>query len=143
MDTIDKFNELVGLILIDLQKQFPVSVELSSGGYLSKFVDEDDYDGSWDFLEFFDSTIYWLERAGIIWVTGKEQYQGEPFQFEATLSDKGLELLKSTPSNLEVKESFGKKLKVEFESQGIKAVGEVVRYGLTAAYLALTGPANP
>ena len=106
---MEKFNKLVGLIFGKLYEEFPVPVELTPETFLNQIIGEDDGEGSFNFDDYFGSTIKWLETADYIWIEQDDSSFDGPI-FAVVLSERGLESLRKVPDSLEGSASIGERL---------------------------------
>ena len=106
---MEKFNLLVGLLFGRLYGEFPVALRVTPEQFLDEAIDKEDYEGSFNFMEYFESTVKWLETAGYIWVTQDLSTDGVA-EFDVVLSEKGLETLRRVPKSLEGTASIGERL---------------------------------
>ncbi|WP_404366786.1 hypothetical protein [Marinobacter sp.] len=127
-----KFNLLVGLLFGRLYEEFPVSLRVTPEQFLDEIVDKEDYEGSFNFMEYFESTVKWLETAGYIWVAQDLSDDGGP-EFDVVLSEKGLETLRRVPKSLEGTASIGERLSIFGRSKASDAVGTLVSLAITSA----------
>lgn len=109
MENVEKFNVLVGLIFARLYSQHPLPVRLNGSRFLSEVVNEDEHDESFDFNDYFNSTVKWLEKAGYIWIETDFSSMGGNWEYELMLSERGFEALRKTPESLDGSESLGQK----------------------------------
>lgn len=75
---MEKFNLLVGLLFGRLYEEFPVSLRVTPEQFLNQTIAEDDEEGSFNFKEYFESTLRWLETAEYIWITQDFSDDGGP-----------------------------------------------------------------
>ncbi|UXZ55958.1 hypothetical protein LOS15_08020 [Halomonas sp. 7T] len=129
---MEKFNRLVGLLFGTLYEEFPVPLRLDAGDYLEKTIDEDDYEGSFNFSEYFEHTVKWLETAGYIWIS-QDFSSMDGYEVEVVLSEKGLEVLRRVPSSLEGSESIGERLARFAKSKTSEAVGVLISAAISSA----------
>ena len=129
---MEKFNLLVGLLFGTLYEKFPVPLRINPEQFLDQTIGKDDEEGSFDFMEYFDSTVKWLETAGYIWVTQDLSDDGGA-EFEVVLSEKGLETLRRVPKSLEGAASLGERLSNFARSKTSEAVGTLVSLAITSA----------
>jgi hypothetical protein len=135
MNNIQKFDELVAVLLAHLYENFPRRTEIDAFEFLDiEFEHRSFLDDSEGFEEhtnkcleadFFLDTVLWLIDSGFLY--GKIQNEVAGFYtskkcIDITLSPKGLELLKLVPSSLDVSQSLGEKL-VDTINKGAKDAG--------------------
>lgn len=128
MTNIELFNGITGKVFAQLYESFPVEVEIKLSGYLEDFIAEDDFNGAWDFQEMTKATIKWLDRAGYIWLKDPEYYGGH---YSATLTPKGLEVLKATPNSIEPTSSFGEKIVEYSKGKFGEGMNEIVKTAIS------------
>lgn len=133
---IENFDLLTAKLFAALYESFPVPVALTAEQYGV------DVDSAFDFadpvsvdpaafkaLDFFCATVRWLEAYGYL------TYQSETnggFFFDASLTAKGLEVLKATPASLSSTKTLGEYI-VEGTKGGVKeAMSKGVSYALSA-----------
>jgi hypothetical protein len=129
---MEKFNLLVGLLFGRLYEEFPVSLRVTPEQFLNQTIVEDDEDGSFNFKEYFESTLRWLETAEYIWITQDFSDDGGP-EFDVVLSEKGLETLRRVPKSLEGTASLGERFSSFAKSKTSDAVGTLVSLAITSA----------
>ena len=128
MNNIELFNGITGKVFAELYQSFPVEAEINLTGYLEDFIAVDDYEGAWEFPEMTKATIKWLDKAGYIWLTSPQSYGGS---YKATLTPKGLEILKQTPNSIEPTSSIGEKI-VEFSKNKFSdGMNEIVKTAIS------------
>lgn len=66
---MDKFNTLVDHLFGRLYDGFPVPLRIRPEQFLNETIEEDDFEGSFNFMEYYESTVKWLETVLYIWVT--------------------------------------------------------------------------
>ncbi|RMG76268.1 MAG: hypothetical protein D6707_12490 [Bacteroidetes bacterium] len=110
LSNIELFNGITGKVFALLYQNFPRKTEINPASFLEDFIDEEDYDGAFDFDEIVAATLTWLDKAGYIWLNEPECYGAS---YSATLSHKGLETLKLIPDSIEQKITIGDKI-IEF-----------------------------
>jgi len=138
MDNMEKFNNLVGLIFGKLYEGFPVPLHITPTLFLESVISEDDEDGSFNFSEYFSSTVKWLEAADYIRIS-LDRSSGSGVAFDVILSERGLEALRRVPSSLEGKESIGERLVNYSKSKASEAVSTLISLAITTT---LQGGAN-
>lgn len=129
---MDKFNVLVGHLFGRLYEDFPVPLRVRPEQFLNDTIELDDFEGSFNFMEYFESTVRWLETAGYIWVTQDLSDDGGA-EFDVVLSEKGLETLRSVPKSLEGTASIGERLSSFGRSKASDAVSTLVSLAITSA----------
>ena len=125
---IELFNGITGKVFAQLYESFPVEAEIKLSGFLDDFITEDDFEGAWDFPEMTKATIKWLDRAGYIWLKEPEYYGGN---YSATLTPKGLEVLKATPDSIEPTSSIGEKIVAYSKRKFGEGMNEIVKTAIT------------
>lgn len=128
MNNIELFNGITGKVFADLYQSFPIEAEIKVYDYLEDFIAEDDYDGSWEFPEMTKATIKWLDKAGYIWLTEPQAYGGV---YKATLTPKGLEVLKQVPNSIEPTSSIGEKIVEYSKSKFSEGMNEIVKTAIS------------
>lgn len=129
---MDKFNTLVGHLFGRLYDEFPVPLRIRSDQFLNETIEEDDFEGSFNFMEYFESTVKWLETAGYIRITQDLSDDGCA-EFDVVLSEKGLETLRRVPKSLEGTASIGERLSSFGRSKASDAVSTLVSLAITSA----------
>lgn len=129
---MEQFNLLVGLLFGRLYEEFPVALRVTPAQFLEEAIEEDDYGGSFNFVEYFESTVRWLETAGYIWVNQDLSDDAGP-EFDVVLSEKGLESLRRVPISLEGTASIGERLSSFGRSKASEAIGTLVSLAITSA----------
>jgi len=130
MNSMDKFNDLVGLIFGRLYEAFPVPLEVDPNTFHEQAIATNDEEGAFGFSEYFSSTVKWLESAGYIWIEQDKSTMGSP-AFDLVLSEQGLEALRRVPTSLEGNASIGERL-VEFsKSKASDAIGTLISLAVT------------
>jgi selenophosphate synthetase-related protein len=113
MRNIDMFNLSVAEITGLCYENFPHRIEITTHNIAEKLtnyyeIDEDNTEEVADFIhestEMVESTAYWLEQAGYIWV----EAQADGSFYNVTLTPKTLEIMNMVPNSLQ--ESIGSKL---------------------------------
>jgi hypothetical protein len=107
LTNIELFNGITGKTFAILYGNFPVETEINPSVFLKDFIDPNDFDGAWNLPEFAEATLEWLNKAGYIWLIEPKAIGDN---YTATLSPKGLEVLKHIPESLESKTSIGEKI---------------------------------
>ena len=137
MDTIGKFNKLVGLIFGSLYEQFPQPVVMNDEKFRGDFDDFDEKD-AFDFRSYFESTIRWLENAGYIWIEqDKSSFDGP--EFDVVLSEKGLEALRRVPVSLEGTASIGERLVQFSKTKASEALSTLISLAITTGVKSAIG----
>ncbi|WP_035552118.1 hypothetical protein [Burkholderia sp. 9120] len=132
---IENFDLLTARIFASLYENFPVGISLQASKYgvdVDKaFADFSDIDGpTFKALNFFCATVRWLSSAG--YIEFETETNGGVF-FDATLTSKGLEVLKATPASLD-NTPDGTKTIGEYLVDGAKnGVTEAMKKGVTYA----------
>ena len=129
---MEKFNLLAGLLFGKLYEEFPVSLRIRPEQFLDQVIAENDSEGSFNFLEYFESTVRWLESAGYIWIT-QDRSDDTETEFEVVLSEKGLGALRKVPSSLEGAASLGERFSEFAKSKTSEAVGTLISLAITGA----------
>ncbi|WP_155988435.1 hypothetical protein [Thioalkalivibrio sp. AKL19] len=129
---MEKFNLLVGLLFGKLYEEFPVAFRVTPEQFLEEIIEKEDYEGSFDFTEYLESTVRWLETAGYIWVSQDLSDDGG-VEFDVVLSENGLETLRKAPKSLEGTASIGERLSNFGKSKASDAVGTLVSLAITSA----------
>ncbi len=129
---MDKFNVLVGHLFGRLYDEFPVPLRVRPEQFLNETIEIDDFEGSFNFMEYFESTVKWLETAEYIWVTQDLSNDGGT-EFDVVLSEKGLETLRRVPKSLEGTASIGDRLSSFGRSKASDAVSTLVSLAITSA----------
>ncbi|MFY3772997.1 hypothetical protein ACOSZC_02585 [Marinobacter salsuginis] len=129
---MEKFNSLVGLLFGRLYDEFPVPLRVRPEQFLDEVIAKEDHEGSFNFIEYFESTVRWLETSGYIWVTQDLSDDGGS-EFEVVLSEKGLDSLRRVPKSLEGKASIGERLSGFGRSKTSEAIGTLVSLAITTA----------
>ncbi len=128
LSNIELFNGISGKVFADLYQSFPRETKIHPKTYLTDFIDEDDFDGAFDFDEMVKATIVWLDNAGYILLKKPENYQDG---YSATLSHKGLETLKLIPDSITSTKSIGEKL-IDFSKQKFgDGMNEIVKIAIS------------
>jgi hypothetical protein len=130
MDSMEKFNKLVGLIFGRLYENFPTPLQLKPASFLESVISKDDGDGAFNFPDYFSSTIKWLETAGYIW-TYQDRSSSSGVAFDVVLSERGLEALRRVPDSLEGKESIGERLANFSKSKASEAISTLISLAIT------------
>lgn len=121
MENIDAFNIIAGEVLGKCYKHFPnpSSIEDVDIAQLLKDKGGQKYDPS--YIDFGDpeyglikNSVTWLVKAGYLW-----RQDSSSSSSKYRLSPLGLEVLRSTPSSINPKESLGSVL-----AKGAKAIGK-------------------
>jgi len=131
MTNIELFNGITGKLFAQLYEKFPVEQEIKLSAFLGDFIDPDDFDGAWDFSDITEATIKWLDRAGYIWLKAPEYYGGE---YSATLTPKGLEIMKATPDSIESTSSIGEKIIAFSKGQFGEGMNQIVKTAITEGF---------
>lgn len=88
---MEKFNLFVGLLFGRLYEEFPTSLRIAPEQFVCQIVAESGQDDSFKFIDYFENTVKWLERAGYIWIT--QNYSDDRCtEFDVVLSEKGLDV---------------------------------------------------
>jgi hypothetical protein len=125
---IELFNGITGKVFAQLYEKFPIEAEIQLSGFLDDFIDPTDFSKIWDLPEMTKATIKWLDRAGYIWLKDPDHYGGG---YKATLTPKGLEVLKATPDSIEPTHSIGEKM-VEFSKKQFgEGMNQVVKIAIS------------
>ncbi|GHE21779.1 hypothetical protein [Halomonas urumqiensis] len=122
---MEKFNRLVALLFGTLYEEFPVPHRLDAARFLEKVIDERDEEGAFNFSEYFESTVKWLETAGYVWVVN-DYTTLDGYDIEVVLSEKGLEALRQVPSSLEGSESLGERFASFAKSRTSEALSTLI-----------------
>ncbi|MFM2607696.1 hypothetical protein AAFX30_08730 [Vibrio chagasii] len=135
MNNIQKFDELVAMLLAHLYENFPRRTEIDAFEFLGinyehhSFLEDnegyEEYANKCQEVDFLLDTALWLIDSGFLY--GKIENEVAGFYtskkcIDITLSPKGLELLKLVPNSLEVSQNLGDKL-VDTINQGAKDAG--------------------
>lgn len=129
---MERFNQLAALIFARLYENFPVPLELTPTAYLSEIIETDDYDGAFNFDEFFGSTVKWLERAGFVWIDRDNSTYDGP-AYDVVLSERGLATLRSVPNSLEGTASLGERFANFSREKASEAVSTLIAIVINAA----------
>jgi len=109
LGNIELFNGVVGKLFAVLYAQFPHYAEIDFDTLALDLIDKDDFDGAFDIGLFTESAVRWLADAGYIWLRVPECI-GRESKHTATLSPKGLEVLKQVPQSLDPTKTLGEKI---------------------------------
>ncbi|WP_428035104.1 hypothetical protein [Amphritea sp.] len=133
---MQKFDTLVALIFSRLFLEFPEPVRLNADSFLDDVIDQDDEEGSFNFIEYFWHTVDWLVAEGYIRITADfSSMDGK--SYEVVLTQKGLQSLRKVPDSLQGSESLGERL-VEFsKNKGSEAVGTLISLAINTASSAI------
>ena len=127
---MNKFNKLVGLIFGKLYEEFPVPVELEPDQFFEQMVEELDEEGGFNFPDYFDSTVRWLETAGYVWIPIDKSSMDGP-AYDVVLSEKGLEALRRVPESLEGRASIGERLVNFSKNKTSEALSTLISLAIT------------
>lgn len=133
MDSMEKFNKLVGILFGKLYESFPVALEVEPETFLDSIIDELDAEGAFGFSDYFDSTVRWLDMAGYVWIVQDRSADYAP-HFDVVLSERGLEALRRVPSSLEGNASIGERLVAYSKSKASDAIGTLISLAVTTTY---------
>lgn len=135
MNNIQKFDELVAMLLAHLYGTFPRRTEIDSFEFLniefehSSFLDDnegnEEYINKCQEADFLLDTALWLIDSGFLYGKIENEvalHYTSKKCIDITLSPKGLELLKLVPSSLEISQNLGDKL-VDTINKGAKDAG--------------------
>ncbi|MBZ0330689.1 hypothetical protein KZO25_10225 [Halomonas sp. ANAO-440] len=136
---MEKFNRLVALLFGTLYEEFPVPYRLDAAKFLEKVIDQSDEEGAFNFPEYFESTVKWLETAGYIWIVNDYTTLGG-YEVEVVLSEKGLEALRQVPSSLEGSESIGERFASFTKSKTSEALSTLISIAISSAINGGTAP---
>lgn len=129
---MEKFDTLVALIFSKLFSDFPEPVRLESDEFLENIINEDDYEGSFDFKEYFWHTVDWLVAEDYVRIT-LDISSDNGKSYEVVLTQKGLQSLRKVPESLQGNETIGERL-VEFsKNKGSEAVSTLVSLAINTA----------
>ncbi len=129
---MNKFNKLVGFIFGKLYEEFPVPLELEPNLFFGKMAEDLDEEGEFNFPDYFDSTVRWLETAGYIWMpVDKSSYDGP--SYDVVLSEKGLEALRRVPVSLEGNASIGERLATFSKTKASETLSTLISLAITTA----------
>ena len=127
---MNKFNKLVGLIFGKLYEGFPVPLELEPDQFFEQMVEELNEEGGFDFSDYFDSTVRWLETADYVWIPIDKSSMDGP-AYDVVLSEKGLEALRRIPESLEGKASIGERLVNFSKNKTSEALSTLISLAIT------------
>ena len=127
---MEKFNLLAGLLFGRLYEDFPVPLRIAPEQFLEEVIDEDDFEGSFNFIEYFESTVRWLESEDFIRIT-QDRSEEAVAEFEVVLSEKGLGALRKVPSSLEGTASLGERFSGFAKCKTSEAVGTLISLAIT------------
>lgn len=129
---MEKFNRLVALLFGTLYEEFPVPYRLDAARFLENVIEARDEEGAFNFPEYFESTVKWLETAGYVWVVNDYTTLGG-YEVEVVLSEKGLEALRQVPSSLEGSESLGERFASFAKSRTSEALSTLISMAIGSA----------
>jgi hypothetical protein len=144
MDSIDRFNAVVGKIFAELYETFPVPMDLSVEMLFDELVPgkpgTDSYKDYADSRgEFFSATVGWLVHAGYLYSTVRNQHLDDESFMQACLTAKAVECLKGLPPSLGGK-TLGKGLSEAIKNSASDSLrslaSEALTKGTTYAYSA-------
>lgn len=135
MESIDRFNAVVGKIFAELYENFPVptdlSVEMLLNELLSGEPDSECYnDLAESRCEFFSATVNWLVHAGYLYSTVRNQSLDDDVFMQACLTAKAIECLKGLPPSLGGK-TLGKGLSEAVKSSASDSLRNLASEALT------------
>ncbi|RTY01692.1 hypothetical protein EJ576_08855 [Pseudomonas sp. C 49-2] len=106
VSNIDRFNELTGLVLVELYAQFPVPKTLVAGNFVepaTRWCEHVASDVPSKEAEFFYATVIWLGSSGYLSYREVSPY----YIRDVVLTASGLEVLKASPASLDNGATFG------------------------------------
>lgn len=140
---IDKFNHIVAMLFSQLYSEFPRRLTISPAELLGLEIIEESYDShdilvrciesglekniACSELEIVVDTIQWLSDSSYIYI---EDSNGYHWVSGLTLSEKGLDVLKSTPESLPSKMPLGEQI-----SRAVKSGAKHTMTGLVQTVL--------
>jgi hypothetical protein len=132
VSNIDQFNEITGLVLVELYSKFPLPISLLPEDFVSPATRWCDFmcaDIPNEKAEFFIATVRWLESSGYLNFKDCTQYYAQ----DVVLTAAGLEVLKASPVSLEKGPSFGQSITTAAKEGGKEAlratVSELIAFG--------------
>lgn len=133
MSNIDLFDEHAARIFAALYEAFPVRVSVAAADLLGFDVDPEDPVAEIPLsVQVYEATVQWLAEAGYIYLDGNAT------RGVATLTPKGLEVMKAVPETVRGHGSLGDALVAAVRSGGAAAGKELVSRGITEAYRLVT-----
>lgn len=129
---MEKFDTLVALVFSRLFSEFPEPVRLSPDSFLNDVIDNNDDEGSFNFLDYFWHTVDWLVAEDYIRITANLSSMSNK-SYEVVLTQKGLQALRKVPDSLQGNKSLGERL-VEFsKNKGSEAVSTLISMAINTA----------
>ena len=129
---MEKFDTLVALVFSRLFSEFPEPVRLSPDWFLNDVIDNNDDEGSFNFLDYFWHTVDWLVAEDYIRITANLSSMSNK-SYEVVLTQKGLQALRKVPDSLQGNKSLGERL-VEFsKNKGSEAVSTLISMAINTA----------
>ncbi|MCS4503904.1 hypothetical protein NYO91_07410 [Arhodomonas aquaeolei] len=129
MSNIDLFDEYTAAIFAELYEHFPLRRSIASEAIIGLALDPADPPPRVPHeLRVYEATVEWLAGSGFIALSGNG-HQGD-----ATLTLRGLEVMKVVPASVRDHNSLGDSLVSAVRSGGAAAGKELVAFGLTQAF---------
>lgn len=129
---MEKFDTLVALVFSQLFSEFPEPVRLSPDSFLNDVIDNNDDEGSFNFLDYFWHAVDWLVAEDYIRITANLSSLSNK-SYEVVLTQKGLQALRKVPDSLQGNKSLGERL-VEFsKNKGSEAVSTLISLAINTA----------
>lgn len=129
---MEKFNRLTGLLFAKLFEEFPVPTRFTPHSFFEQMIEILDEEGGFNFPEYFESTVRWLDTAGYIWIA-QDLCATEGPEFDLVLSERGLATLRKIPESLEGSESIGERLIGFAKSKTSDAVSTLISLAINNA----------
>lgn len=129
MSNIDLFDEHAAAVFAELYEHFPLRRPITAEAIIGIGIDPYNPPPKVPHaLRVYDATVEWLAESGYIALEGNAR------QGVATLTMKGLEVMKAVPASLQGHGSLGDALVSTVRSGGAAAGKELISLGLTQAF---------
>lgn len=134
---------MTGKVFAHLFENFPAPMNLTPGRFIEGGPDAvfdtwNPHGGLMTEAQFFIDTVFWLMQEK--YIDARNPSRADNALYMATLTDKGLAVLRSVPDSLQNKVSLGERLVASAKSGAIEAIKMVTREILSVAVKTISIP---